>query len=595
MRYTYSRWDGSRAGVEVEAEAIVRSLTGDLLAGRELAAALDLAIRDGLEVEGGLTLPGLTDLLRDLREMRQQTLEGYDLLAAREQIQERLRQTGAVEQGAPAVLPSDANAAAEGVGSDTRSLLEALHALDRALDSVDSLAEAHRRQPAREASALGSARGAPDHAATRSTTDGETTGGGLIEVVAPGGESEQSFPRLRPSATGLWDRGSGGPGVLSPSEAPGPAPAGVHTHAGATSLAPEDVDRFARRLRAFDALEAHLQRRVDDAHADRLDCDAVQDILGEPAARMARELRDLHTTLRAGGCAEMRDGALQLTPRGMRQIGHQALLDIFRHIERSRAGEHAGGRTGHGGEVADERKRFEFGDRLLLDVRATVMNAVMRRGGGTPVSLCATDFEVFGTEERNGAATVLLVDLSRSMALRGCLPAARKVALALSTLIAGRYPNDRLSIVAFSDTARFVSGAEVLRLADDGSRGTNMQHALQVARRVLGAHRGGTRQIVLITDGEPTAHLTDDGVSCAYPSSPDTLRETLLEVRRCADDGITINTFMLSKTLALTAFVRQVTSLNGGRAFFTTPDRLGEYIVLDYVATRAGAVRRLNA
>jgi uncharacterized protein with von Willebrand factor type A (vWA) domain len=194
---------------------------------------------------------------------------------------------------------------------------------------------------------------------------------------------------------------------------------------------------------------------------------------------------------------------------------------------------------------------------------------------------------VYRTERTTAAATVLLVDMSRSMLLRGCYLAAKKVAIALDTLIRTQYPADRLAIVGFAYYARELRPEALAELSWHGHEyGTNLQHGLLLARRILARHRVANREIVVITDGEPTAHFEDGRVEFSYPPTRRTIRETLREVGRCTREGITINTFMLERTPALTDFVGLVTELNRGRAFYAEPERLGEYVLVDFVERR---------
>ena len=235
----------------------------------------------------------------------------------------------------------------------------------------------------------------------------------------------------------------------------------------------------------------------------------------------------------------------------------------------------------------DEAKPYEFGDAFHLDLQRTLMNAVFREGPGTPVQLAPSDFEVFRTELRTEAASVLMVDMSRSMILRGCFAAAKKVAMALDSLIRGQFPNDRLYILTFSDYARMIP-SELLPSTtwDEYVYGTNMQHGFQLARQLLGRHKGANKQIIMITDGEPTAHLEGGIAHFAYPPTYRTIQETLKEVGRCSRERIVINTFMLERSRYLLDFVNQMTKINKGRAFFSTPDQLGQYILVDYVASK---------
>jgi uncharacterized protein with von Willebrand factor type A (vWA) domain len=178
-----------------------------------------------------------------------------------------------------------------------------------------------------------------------------------------------------------------------------------------------------------------------------------------------------------------------------------------------------------------------------------------------------------------------MLDLSWSMALRGLFQAAKKVALALNNLISSQYARDSLYIVGFSAYARELKAEELPYVRwDESVLGTNMHHALMIAQKLLAKHTQGTRQIIMISDGEPTAHLENGRSYFAYPPSPITIRETLKEVKRCTQKRITINTFMLDRNYYLKEFVNQVAKINKGRVFYTTPDKLGEYILVDYVA-----------
>ena len=201
-------------------------------------------------------------------------------------------------------------------------------------------------------------------------------------------------------------------------------------------------------------------------------------------------------------------------------------------------------RRGAGGDQTDESKRYEFGDPFLLDLKQTVMNAVQRRGPGTPVPLAPGDFEVFRTELRTQAATVVMLDMSRSMLNNGYFLPAKKVALALSALIRGQFPRDALYIVGFSLYARQFTPAQLPTLSfSEWNIGTNMHAGFMLARRLLARHAGGTKQILMVTDGEPTAHLEHGVADFAYPPTRRTMEETLREVQRCTRERITIKDF----------------------------------------------------
>jgi uncharacterized protein with von Willebrand factor type A (vWA) domain len=269
----------------------------------------------------------------------------------------------------------------------------------------------------------------------------------------------------------------------------------------------------------------------------------------------------------------------------MRRIGQGALKDIFNQLKKSRIGQHRIAPTGQGVDAGDELKLYEFGDPFLLDMKETLFNSLERQGKGLPVQIDPHDFVVHRTEHATQASTVLMIDMSRSMFLRGCFLAAKKVAIALDSLIRTQFPRDTLYVVGFSNHAVELKPHSLPAIAlNDYVYGTNMQHAFQVGRSLLARHRGN-RQIIMVTDGEPTAHLDERGrVFFAYPPTFRTIQETLREVRRCTRDRIVINTFMLERGPYLTEFVNQMTRINKGRAFFVSPERLGEYILVDYVS-----------
>jgi uncharacterized protein with von Willebrand factor type A (vWA) domain len=208
-----------------------------------------------------------------------------------------------------------------------------------------------------------------------------------------------------------------------------------------------------------------------------------------------------------------------------------------------------------------------------------------------PLRIEPGDFEVFETESAARAATVLLVDMSRSMLLRGCFLAAKKVAIALDTLIRSKFPRDELHVIGFAYYARPIRADALSSLSWHGYEyGTNLQHGLALARGLLARSHAANREIVVITDGEPTAHFENGQVEFSYPPTRRTLLETLREVGRVTRDGITINTFMLERSRSLTEFVDRMTRINRGRAFYATPERLGEYVLVDYVSRRSKSV-----
>jgi uncharacterized protein with von Willebrand factor type A (vWA) domain len=351
------------------------------------------------------------------------------------------------------------------------------------------------------------------------------------------------------------------------------------------------------RLQAMERLEDALTDV--DAPGDLADIDRnqVRELMGDDAVRDLDALDALARRLEEAGYLTRDGDRLELTPRGSRKIGQKVLDDLFSRLERDAFGGHRVDRGGRGGEREETSKPFEFGDPFHLDLRGTLTNALAREEnaptlrGARGVRLSAEDFEVFRTEQLTRTATVLLVDMSRSMLLRGCFLAAKKVAVALDTLIRTQYPRDHLSVIGFAYYAREIRPGALAELSWHGYEyGTNLQHGLLLARRILAREASANKEIVVITDGEPTAHFEDGQVEFSYPPTRRTITETLREVQRCTKEGITINTFMLERSRALAEFVAHMTKLNRGRAFYATPERLGEYVLVDFVGRRSKRV-----
>jgi uncharacterized protein with von Willebrand factor type A (vWA) domain len=353
------------------------------------------------------------------------------------------------------------------------------------------------------------------------------------------------------------------------------------------SLTMSEAMQIIEQLDELEKLERELNAARRGDNIDDIDSKKVGDLLGADAKQALDQLQELARQLEEAGYLEWKGGEMQLTPRATRKLGQKALQDIFSYLKRDAFGKHAISIKGRGGERTYDSKPYEFGDPFHMDMRATLGNALARGGVGTPVKLKPEDFEVFSTEYLTQSSTVLLIDMSRSMLLRGCFLAAKKVALALNHLIRSQFPKDDLYIVGFSGYARELK-PEMLPQLDwsEYQYGTNLQHALMLSRQLLGRRNSPNKQIIVITDGEPTAHLEDGEVFFNYPPTFRTIQETMREVVRCTRDRIVINTFMLERSYYMADFVEQMTKVNKGRAFYATPEALGEYILVDYVASK---------
>ena len=349
----------------------------------------------------------------------------------------------------------------------------------------------------------------------------------------------------------------------------------------------QEAMRLMEELQQLDQLERELRGVRQLEELERINPQQIEQLVGPEAREDLERLQELARKLEEAGYLEREGDELQLTARAIRKIADKALGDIFARLKRDRFGGHLMHRRGGGGDQTDEAKPYEFGDPFLLDLKDTVMNAIEREGPGTPVRLTPGDFEVFRTEAKTRAATVVMLDMSRSMLHSGYFLPAKKVALALSALIRSQFPRDALYIIGFSLYAREFTAQQLPTLSwSEWSIGTNMQAGFMLARRLLARHTAGNKQILMVTDGEPTAHLENGVADFSYPPTRRTLQETLKEVRRCTREGITINTFMLEQSRWLTAFVEEMTRINRGRAFFTAAERLGEYVVVDYVSSK---------
>jgi uncharacterized protein with von Willebrand factor type A (vWA) domain len=358
---------------------------------------------------------------------------------------------------------------------------------------------------------------------------------------------------------------------------------------GFSGEGPMDLARatdLASALGELDRMEELLQSASSPAALSEIDLEEVKRHLGEDAARALDRLAKLTKTLQDAGLIEQHGGRTELTPKGVRRLGQRALGDLFSQIAKDRIGDHKASWSGMGHDREETTKPYQFGDPLNLHLSSTVHNAVRRAGAGIPVRLSPADFEVVETEALARSATILAVDLSMSMPMRDNFVPAKKMAMALQTLISSRFPRDYLGIIGFSEVAREIKAEDLPTAMWDYVYGTNLQHALVLARRML-AHQHGTKQIIVVTDGEPTAHIEPDGeVFFNYPPVAETLRRTMAEVVRCTRGGITINVFALDLERTQYPFVEQIARINGGRTFYTTPDSLGGYVLVDFLQHR---------
>ena len=384
---------------------------------------------------------------------------------------------------------------------------------------------------------------------------------------------------------------------------------------GSEPLGLSDATTALADLADLADLQDSLRQDYPGARLDDIDEEAVRRALGRQAVDDMEALRRTERELERQGYLQRTDGKLELTPKAVRRLGQTALRKVFADLPEGGTGDHDQHDAGQAGEYTGSTRPWRFGDEQAIDAAATVRNSLLRQaspqafrppgaagtpaGGASPgsrspvppagraVQLSVEDFEVTETERRASAAVCLLVDLSYSMALRGTWGAAKQTALALHALVRSQYPQDAICVIGFSNYARELRETELAGLSWDMVQGTNLHHALVLAGRFLDRRPEHNPVVMVITDGEPTAHLRRDGrFWFDWPPAPETLELTLAEVDKMTRRRATMNVFMLADDERLTSFVDEVARRNGGRVLRAMPDSLGEYVVKDFIRTR---------
>jgi uncharacterized protein with von Willebrand factor type A (vWA) domain len=643
--HRYSRWDGTQAFPDLDADDVLDEIADDVLGYGDLKSALQRLLQQGMRPPDGARMPGLKDLLDKLRAQKQQRMQRYDLGSSLEDIakklddvvkteragierdlkgRERERRRQALEQ-----IPPDAagrlrelqnydfhDEQAEQKFQDLLASLRAqamqpfMQGMKNALGNMTPEDLKRMREMIQDLNRMLRERaegGEPDFEKFKEKWGSQFPGAesldDLLEQIAQRMASMQSLMQsLSPEQRAQLDEMMRALFLKDERLEAAMRQLGMHLSEligemtqrypfrGDEQVGLEEAMRLMEEMQQLDALERELRGTRSLEDLDRLDPAQVEKLAGEEARRDLERLQEIAKRLKDAGYLEGEDDDLKLTARAIRKIADKALRDIFARLKRDRFGGHQIDRRGAGGDQTDESKLYEFGDPFLVDLKETVMRALGRRGPGTPVRLVPDDFAVIRTEQRTQAATVVMLDMSRSMLNNGYFLPAKKVALALSALIRSQFPRDALYIVGFSLYAREFTTQQLPTLSwSEWNMGTNMHAGFMLSRRLLARHAGGNRQILMVTDGEPTAHLEGEVADFNYPPTRRTVEETLKEVQRCTRERITINTFMLERSSWLTSFVEQMARINRGRAFFATPDRLGEYLVVDYVSARRRA------
>jgi uncharacterized protein with von Willebrand factor type A (vWA) domain len=362
---------------------------------------------------------------------------------------------------------------------------------------------------------------------------------------------------------------------------------------GTDPLGLSDATSALAELADLAELDDALRQDYPGARLDDVDEEAIRRALGRHAVDDMEALRQIERELERQGYLQRTDGKLELTPKAVRRLGQTALRKVFAQLPDGGTGDHDQRDAGQAGEYTGSTRPWQFGDEQAIDAAATVRNALLRQGQEfftgrrQGVRLAVGDFEVAETDRRASAAVCLLVDLSYSMALRGTWGAAKQTALALHALVRSQYPQDAIQVIGFSNYARELQETELAGLSWDMVQGTNLHHALVLAGRFLDRRPEHNPVVMVITDGEPTAHLRRDGrFWFDWPPSPETLELTLAEVDKMTRRRATMNVFMLADDERLTSFVDEVARRNGGRVLRAMPDSLGEFVVKDFLRTR---------
>src|SRR5216117_1202621 len=648
MLFRYSRWDGTEKLADLDADDLLAAMSDDLMSDGDLWNALRRMFQRGIQ-NPQAPVPGIQDMLERLRKRRQQQLERYDLGSALEDIKKKLDEVVRTERAGIERQVKDPGDRAkkleplDQLPADPAGRIKQLQdynftdpEAERLFQELLKSLQQQMMQPFMQGMKQSLQNMSPDD--LRRMREMMRDLNQMLRQRAEGDEPDfdafkqkwgQNFPGVESLDQLLDQIAQQTARMQSLMESMSPeqrrqlqemmsslfmkderleaemAQFAMHLDElgvtevlrrrydfrGDDELTMREAMKLMDEMQEMEQLESQLRRAQTPNDLEKIDPAEVERLLGEESARDLERLREIAKKLEEAGYLERKGDRLELTARAIRKLGDKALRDIFATLKRDRFGRHAIERRGAGGDPTDESKRYEFGDPFLLDLKETLMNAVERNGAGTPLRLTPEDFEVFRTELSTQASTVVMLDMSRSMINNGYFLPAKKVALALTALIRGQFPRDSLWILGFSLYAREFKAEDLPRLAwTEWNIGTNMHHGFQLSRQLLGRQKGGNKQINMITDGEPTAHMEGLEAAFSYPPTKRTFDETLKEVQRCTREGITINTFMLEQSRMLTAFVEQITRINRGRAFFSRPEHLGEYILVDYVNNKRRSI-----
>ena len=538
--WRYSRWDGTQQEFTLDPKRALDALSELLMEGLSVEEALDWMRRSGFPLAGmNFRVMGAEELIQELRQQARELMQRYRMDRATEELARRLDD----------ILDREERAQREAHGLESRALNEFLERRHRENASLADRIEAFR-----------------DHA-----FHDEVAGEEFQELL-------REVDRLRQLEEFLRQHGA--------------------KFRGRESADYETAQQLREQVEALE----RMARALAEGNFEEISLEQLREMLSEQGAQSLIVLRNLERDLREAGFLREGGAGLELTPRAIRRIGAQALAAVYSQLRKGRPGSHDTVQHGVATRRPDETRPWAFGDALDLHVVRTLMNAVMRRAAAgqsttPPLALRRDDLEVYECDFSTQTTTVLLLDMSWSMSWAGRFPAAKRVALALDHLIRTRYPRDHFFVVGFSTRARELKIQELpLATWDMGDPFTNLQEGLLVAERLIEQHPSPSPQLLVVTDGQPTAYFQGKELRVEWPMgfggvSPHAVAETLKTVRRITRRGITINTFMLDDSPELVGFVERMTEINRGRAFFTSPGQLGSFLTVDYLNHRRSRIR----
>ena len=669
-RFNYSRWDGTQQGFDFDAQSLIDELADDLVHHGDVNAAMRKLMQDGMRNERGEKLMGLREMMKKLREKKNEIKDRGDLGGVYKEIADELddlvdEERHAIDQALKDALKSgderrsalakdsaeQRNFRLDMLPEDLAGKINELEHYDfqsqEAQQRFEALLEKLRNQLMQQY--LDQASSAVNEMTPESMKRTKDMMAALNEMINRREQGQDpEFEKFMENFGDFFPENPKNLDELLEIMAKRMA----NAQAMLNSMTPEQRDQMrqlseklledmdlrwqmselAQKLQAMfpqqgwdskqeftgedpmgfgeamrsmqelgdlDQLDNLLRNASSPSALAEADLDRVSELLGEDVAKSLQRMSELTKKLKEAGLIDQTEGKLEMTPRGLRKIGEKALRDVFGALDKDRLGQHQVERIGVGHERTYDTKPYEYGDPFQLDLQQTLRNALKRQGSVVPVKLIAEDFEIEQTEHLTRSSTVLMLDLSLSMPMRDYFLPAKKVAMALHSLMSSQFPRDYLGIVGFSETARVLKPHQLPEVSWDFVYGTNMQHGFMLAREML-YRQSGTKQIIMITDGEPTAHISQSGdVFFNYPPVRETIEATLREVMLATREGIRINTFMLDASHALQSFIEQLTAINKGRAFFTGPENLGEYLLVDFIEhkrqlSRLGGVRRAS-